>query len=105
MFEIEFFEDAKRRGTIGAKGDELGRYLQENCTAEELAIAKIETEIAGAIIKARREKNISQKRLAELTGMQQPTIAKIERNSHSPQVDTLQRILSPLGLRLAVVPM
>lgn len=61
--------------------------------------------IIGEMVKARREKGISQKKLGELSGVKQPVIARMEKGSTSPQLDTILRVLAPLGKTLAVVPL
>ena len=61
--------------------------------------------VIGELIKARREKGISQKKLEELSGVKQPVIARMEKGSTSPQVSTLLKVLAPLGKTLAVVPL
>lgn len=56
------------------------------------------------LIRIRQEKGISQKKLEELSGVKQPVIARIEKGSTSPQLDTMLKILAPLGKTLAIVP-
>ena len=57
------------------------------------------------IIEARKQKGLSQQGLAELVGMQQPAIARLENMKTTPQIDTLIDILYPLGYTLEVVPL
>ncbi|MGI6607182.1 MAG: helix-turn-helix domain-containing protein [Peptococcia bacterium] len=68
--------------------------------------AKIDFEVAliGKLIEARESKGLSQKELADLTGLKQPAIARLESMKVTPQIDTLFKILHPLGYTLAVVP-
>ncbi len=68
--------------------------------------AKIDFEVAliGKLIEAREAKGLSQKQLAELAGLQQPAIARLESMKVTPQIDTLFKVLQPLGYTLAVVP-
>ena len=61
--------------------------------------------IIGELIKARQEKGISQKKLEERSGVKQPVIARMEKGYTSPQIDTLIKLLVPLGKTLAVVPL
>jgi transcriptional regulator with XRE-family HTH domain len=53
---------------------------------------------------ARRRAGLSQRELAERTGIAQPAIARIERGSSSPRVDTLDRLLRGAGLSLEGAP-
>lgn len=68
--------------------------------------AKIDFEVSliGKLIEARESKGLSQKQLAELAGLKQPAIARLESMKATPQIDTLFKILQPLGYTLAVVP-
>lgn len=69
--------------------------------------AKIEFEVAliGKVIEAREKRGLSQKELADLAGLKQPAIARLESMKVSPQIDTLFRILQPLGYKLEIVPL
>lgn len=68
--------------------------------------AKIDFEVAliGKLIEAREAKGLSQKQLADLAGLKQPAIARLESMKAVPQIDTLFKILQPLGYTLAIVP-
>lgn len=67
---------------------------------------KIDFEIAiiGKLIEARESKGISQKQLADMCGMKQSVIARLEQMNATPQLNTLVKILKPLGYRLDIVP-
>ncbi|MEM5817799.1 MAG: helix-turn-helix transcriptional regulator, partial [Desulfitobacterium hafniense] len=60
--------------------------------------------LIGKLIEAREAKGLSQKQLADLAGLKQPAIARLESMKVTPQIDTLFKILHPLGYTLAVVP-
>ena len=77
---------------------------KEVLTPEEIAESDLRVAIIGEIIKARQEKGISQKDLEALSGVKQPVIARMEKGKTSPQLDTILKILAPLGKTLAVVP-
>ena len=74
-------------------------------TAEEIRESDLRVAIIGEIIKARQEKNISQRELEQLSGVKQPIISRMEAGETSPQVDTILKLLAPLGKTLAVVPL
>ena len=97
-------EDAKKRGTITGK-DEWQELRKEIFTREEIAASDLRVEIIGELIKARNEMGISQKKLEELSGVKQPVIARMERGASMPQINTLLKVLAPLGKKLAVVPL
>ena len=89
---------------ISPDGMNWDDFEKEIFTPEELAESDLRVAIIGELIKARQEKGISQKKLEELSGVKQPIIARMEKGSTSPQVGTLLKVLAPLGLTLAVVP-
>ena len=79
-------------------------FEKEFYSAEEIAESDLRVALIGELIKARNEKGISQKRLEELSGVKQPMIARIESGKTLPQVNTLIKLLVPLGKTLAIVP-
>jgi len=97
------FSDLSERGdeALGGTWSELQKEL---FTPEEIAASNLRVALIGELIKARQEKGISQKKLEELSGVKQPVIARMERGSTSPQLETVLRVLAPLGKTLAVVP-
>lgn len=74
-------------------------------TPEEVSESNLRVALIGELIKARQEQGISQKRLEELSGVKQPVIARMEAGVTSPQIDTILKVLAPLGKTLAVVPL
>ncbi len=69
------------------------------------AEVEFETALIGKIIEAREEMGLSQRELAGLSGVKQPAIARLESGTTVPRVDTLIRLLVPLGKTLAIVPL
>ena len=67
-------------------------------------IEKVESlaSIVSAIINKRNEMGLSQRDLAELCGIPQSSVARIETFKTTPNVDTLIKLLQPLGLKLTV---
>ncbi len=74
-------------------------------TPEEEAEIKLEMELIEATIQARKNANLTQRELSKKSGVIQPSIAKIESFKRSPQVDTLIKLLYPLGYTLGIVPL
>lgn len=58
--------------------------------------------IVGAMIEQRNALGISQRDLAAMCGMPQSSVARIESYKISPKLDTLLKLLKPLGLSLKV---
>ena len=65
---------------------------------------RLEMEIIKATIEARKNKKMSQEELSIKSGIKQPSIARIEKGIQSPTINSLLRILYPLGYTLKVVP-
>jgi DNA-binding XRE family transcriptional regulator len=82
--------------------DEWGALEQEIFTPEEIAASDLRVAIIGELIKARNERGVSQKKLEEISGVRQPIIARMEKGSTSPQLDTVLKVLAPLGKTLYV---
>ena len=91
-----------KNSSIGESWDDVRTEL---FTPEEIAESDLRVAIMGELIRARQEQGISQKQLEELSGVRQPVIARMEKGYTSPQLDTLLKVLAPLGKTLAVVPL
>lgn len=61
-----------------------------------------EYELVKAIIDARRQKGITQKELAEITGIDQANISRIENGNYNPTLQILKRIATGLGKELHI---
>ena len=92
---------------IGGTWEELEQELLDKgyLTQEEIISSDLRVAIIGELIKARQENGISQKKLEELSGVKQPIIARMEKGTTSPQLDTVLKVLAPLGKTLAIVPL
>ena len=58
--------------------------------------------IVGAVIEQRKAMGITQRELAALCGIPQSSVARIESYKTTPNLDTLLKIMRPLGLKLTV---
>lgn|SRR5574344_602820 len=95
----------KRAVNNSAVGGDALAFMDSLLTQEEIAESNLRVALIGELIKARQEKGISQKKLEELSGVKQPIIARMEKGSTSPQIETVLKVLAPLGKTLAVVPL
>ena len=68
------------------------------------AEVELEVNLIGKLIEAREQKGITQEQLAKMTGLKQPAIARLEAMSVTPKIDTVLKVLKPLGYTLAIVP-
>ena len=76
-----------------------------NLTQEEENIIELEKELIKTLIAIRKEQGLSQSELAKKCNVKQPVIARIEKDVQSPQIDSILKILTPLGYKLQIVPM
>lgn len=61
------------------------------------------TAFVSAMIEKRNALGISQRELAQLCGLPQSSIARIESGKTTPKLDTLLKIMHPLGLKIKLV--
>lgn len=87
-----------------ALGDSWEEVKNELFTEDEIAEIDSRSALMWQLINARNARGFSQKQLSELSGVSQPVIARMEKGTTSPQVNTLEKVLRPLGLRLDIVP-
>lgn len=89
--------------------DDLIRFIEDEAEAggpkavAELRAFDARFRIASEILEARRQAHMTQRELSAASGVQQAEISKIERGEVTPGVATVDRLLRPLGRRLAVI--
>jgi DNA-binding XRE family transcriptional regulator len=104
-------EDAFAAVTVDAEGDALAWPKGFVLTNEELLAVSEDIDIVdeecrrviASVVKARHASNISQAKLALAAGVRQPVVARLETGVNSPRLDTLLKVLTPLGKTLRVV--
>ena len=62
----------------------------------------INAEVRDLVISARNAADLTQKQLAQRSGVSQANISKIENGNYQPSLSTLKRIAGALGKRLVV---
>lgn len=60
-------------------------------------------ELVAQIINRRTELGMTQRQLAEKSGVKQSAIARLESQSVVPRIDTLCKLLGPLGLKIKLI--
>lgn len=93
---------SKETNPIGSDWRDFKRTL---LTQEERDAIDAKVHIISALIDARRAKGYSQRELEAASGVKQPVIARIERDTSDPQLTTILKILRPLGKTLQIVPL
>ena len=98
------YEDLQERG-MDAIGENALEFIDTLLTEEEIIESNLRVALISELIKARQENNISQKKLEKLSGVKQPIIARMEKGTTNPKIDTILKLLIPLGKTLAIVPL
>lgn len=87
-----------------ARGMSFEEFEKKHYTSEEIKESTYRALYICMLADLRNEHKITQKQLEELSGIKQPMIARIESGDTVPRVDTLLRLLQPMGLTLKIVP-
>ena len=81
-------------------------YLKEQMKDKEFKreydALEPEFAIIQALINARKASGLTQKQLAEITGIAQADISKLENGNANPSLRTLQRLASGMGTSLKI---
>ncbi len=80
--------------------DYLNEQLRDEDFKKEWDAIEPEFAIIQAMIDARKSVGMTQKELAERTGIAQGDISKLETGSANPSLKTLQRLAEGMGMRL-----
>lgn len=75
---------------------------QELFTPEEIAESDLRVALLGELVKARKERGITQRQLETMSGVKQPIIARMENGSTTPNLSTVLKVLAPLGKTLYI---
>lgn len=84
----------------------LNQQMQNPEFKAEWEALEPEFQIIKAILNGRKEKNITQKQLADITGITQADISRMETGNSNPSLQTIQRLAAGLGMmvKLEFVP-
>lgn len=80
----------------------LAKRMKNEAFRKEYEALELETVIMQAMIDARKQENLTQKDLAEKTGIAQSDISKLENGNGNPSLKTLQRLANGLGLAVEI---
>ena len=78
----------------------LNEQLEDPEFRKEWDALEPEFQIIKAMLNARNEKAITQKQLADITGIPQADISRLENGNANPSLKTLQRLAEGMGMRL-----
>ena len=80
----------------------LAEQMKNEDFREEYQAIQPEMDVIRAIVDARTSKNLTQKELAELTGINQADISKLENGTRNPSVNLLKRLADGMGMALKI---
>ena len=84
----------------------LKDYKEEQMQNPEFARAydeiQPELDVIRAIVNARNSQNLTQKELAERTGINQADISKLENGTRNPSINLLKRLAEGMGMVLKI---
>ena len=75
----------------------------EEYVKNEKYLLEQEYHIISELVRIREVQKMSQKRLSEMVEMSQPSLARLESKRISPGIDTMLKLLAPLGYTFDVV--
>lgn len=101
----KFFDDTMQ-GLLEAVAIEKGNIPMVeklNMPAPSFVAADPEKKLIEEMVEIRKKENISQSKLAELTGNKQQAISRIEKKEHSPSLKLFYSIIRAMGYDLVIV--
>lgn len=82
--------------------DFLNEQLQDEAFKKEYENLQPEFDVIRALVEARISRNLTQKELAERTGIHQADISKLENGTRNPSVNLLKRLAEGLDMMLKI---
>ncbi len=82
--------------------DMLEKQLKDEEFKKEYEAIQPEMDIIKALVDARNSLNLTQKELAERTGINQADISKIENGTRNPSLNLLKRLADGMGMVLNI---
>ncbi len=80
----------------------LNEQLKDPEFKKEWDALEPEYQIIKAMLDTRNEKSITQKQLADITGIPQADISRLENGNANPSLRTLKRLAEGMGMQLKV---
>lgn len=80
----------------------IDKYMQEPEFKQEWENSELEYQIQDMLIKARTGMNLTQSELAQISGIRQSNISRIENGSVVPSINTLKLLAKAMGKHLII---
>lgn len=102
---MSFFEDMEKSllEAIAIEEGNIPLAERKNMPAKTYYIEEKDKELIDKLVEIRKKENISQAKLAELTGNKQQAISRTEKKEHSPSLKMFCSMLDALGYELKIV--
>lgn len=78
------------------------KQMGDDVFVKEYEAIQPEMDVIRAIVEARTSQNLTQKELAERTGINQADISKLENGTRNPSVNLLKRLADGMGMTLKI---
>lgn len=80
----------------------LNKYMQNPEFKKEYEVLQPEYDMMQAVIDARKESKLTQKQLAEKTGIHQSDISKLENGNSNPTIANLKKLADGMNMTLKI---
>lgn len=100
------FFDETMQGLLEAVAIDKGEISlaeKDSMPAPTFMAADMEKKLIDEVVRIRKEQNMSQSKLAELTGNKQQAISRTENKEHSPSLKLFYSMVNALGYELQIV--
>ena len=101
----KFFEETMQglQEAIAMEHGEIPVKEKENMPAPTFIASDKEKELIDEVVNLRKKQNMSQSKMAELTGNKQQAISRTENKEHSPSLKLFYSMVNALGYDLQIV--
>lgn len=82
--------------------NQIKKEIGKEYTERENLLMELEYEFVKDFVKLRKDLDLTQQEMADSAGVIRETIARIENQITSPQINTLIKILEPLGYTIKI---
>ena len=93
----------KRKTNKNMLDDIINEQLKDEDFAKAWAETELEDQIKRSLIQARLDAGLTQKQLAERSGIRQSNISRIESGTATPTIQTLNAIAKGSGKKLKII--
>lgn len=90
------------REYCSSAGDEANDVFERICAKKERIGIDLKVQLIQELIKARKEKGLTQKELGKLCGLPLSSIARLENGIYSPSLETISKVLRALEKRVYI---